>query len=149
MTSDADAGNRLRELCRFGKSRAIGHQCGGGHDTTRMRVNDRAIHAGGEAKVIRVDDQAPHCGSLAGKSERYTGTDCRVSEERSAPGFFWGSAVDRFFAAHVYSSKRSSREILLIRFPTDAATCRANIRGAVNSPGSSAHLTSRIPYSKS
>src|SRR5260370_16646044 len=100
-----------------------------------MRVEDGASEGGGEAKVIRVDDQAPHCGSLAGKSERYTGTDCRVSEERSAPVFFWGSAVDRFFAAHVYFSKRSSREILLIRFPTDAATCRAKIRGAGSSAG--------------
>src|SRR5258708_22868356 len=103
MTSDADAGNRLRELCRFGKSRAIGHQCGGGHDTTRMRLNDRAIHAGGEAKVIRVAAQAPHCGSLAGKSERYTGTSCRVSEDSSAPIFFWGSAVLPLLSPHVYS----------------------------------------------
>jgi len=42
------------------KSVCIGHQRRGCHNSMRMAFDDPAIHAGGQSKVIRVNNQAVH-----------------------------------------------------------------------------------------
>jgi hypothetical protein len=32
-----------------------------------VSLDNRAVHAGSEAKIIRIDDQTPHAASLAGR----------------------------------------------------------------------------------
>jgi hypothetical protein len=51
---------RLRDLDGVVEGQGVGHQSGGGHDAGAVRLHDSAIHSGGEAEVIRIDDQTPH-----------------------------------------------------------------------------------------
>ena len=48
---------------------------GGRDDSIRVRFNDGAIYARPEAKVVRINDEAPHSGSLA---ERTSWSCCGV-----------------------------------------------------------------------
>ena len=48
------------------KGAPIGHQRGGGDDAASMSLDDGAIDAGSEAKIIGIDDQTAHRVSLAG-----------------------------------------------------------------------------------
>jgi len=56
----------LREFLDLAKCQAIGHQCGGGDDAIRVRLYDGPIYARRESKVVRINHEASHSGSLAG-----------------------------------------------------------------------------------
>ena len=68
MAANAESGRRLYPPYRIVKSAAMGHERGRGHDATRMRLDDGAIYSRRKAKIIGIDDQAPHRVSLAGAS---------------------------------------------------------------------------------
>src|SRR5678809_1814622 len=57
----------LREFLDLAKGRAVGHQCGGGHDAVRVCLNDGPIYAGCESEIVRINHETPHPGSLAGR----------------------------------------------------------------------------------
>src|SRR5205085_343779 len=51
---------RFRQLHGFVKGGHIGHQCRACHDAARVGFDDRAIDAGCQTEIIRIDDQQPH-----------------------------------------------------------------------------------------
>ena len=60
MTSDAQPRHRLRLANCVVESRTICHQRGGSHHTLLMRLDDGAIHATSQAKIVSINDQTPH-----------------------------------------------------------------------------------------
>src|SRR5271163_1065851 len=75
MATHAETRNRFCQADGVFERAPVGHQRGGGHDSASMGLDDGAIDARGEAKVIGIDDQTAHGVSLAG------GETClRISE---------------------------------------------------------------------
>jgi len=60
MASNAQLRRRLGQSDGIVERRTVGHQRGGSHDALAVRLDDGAIDAGREPKIIRIDDQAPH-----------------------------------------------------------------------------------------
>jgi hypothetical protein len=70
----------VSEFNPLSKGPASCHQCGGSHNPVLVRVQDGEINAGGEAKVVGVDNQTAHAASLtAAKSA----TDPKAQRKRT------------------------------------------------------------------
>lgn len=70
MAAHAESGSARCHPHRLLEFRAIRHQRGGGDDATLMRLDYGAVDAGGQTKVVRVDDEPPQAASLAGPGMR-------------------------------------------------------------------------------
>jgi len=86
------------------KSLPVSHQRGGGHDSASVSLDDGAIDAGSEAKVIGVDDQTAHRVSLAG---------ARIS---SQTGEIAPSTPNNFPGNDNHSPAKSLSSIRFVRF---------------------------------
>src|SRR5258708_9985877 len=67
MATDTEFRNRLCELNCFRECGTVGHQRRRSDYAARMSLDDGPVHAGSEAKIVRIDDQTPHATSLAGR----------------------------------------------------------------------------------
>ena len=83
MAANPQRGYALRQLHSLVEGRTVRHQGGGGDDAARVSLNDRSIHAGGETKIVGIDDQPPHAASLAGQ---ITAAAVQCAPERKARG---------------------------------------------------------------
>ena len=66
MATYTQSRNSRRRTHSVIKGAPVSHQRGGGHDSASVSLDDGAIDAGSEAKVIGIDDQTAHRVSLAG-----------------------------------------------------------------------------------
>ena len=82
MTAHAPAVTGPGKFHGTGKGKSIGHERGGGDDPTRMCLSNGAINALGEAKIVSIDNEAPHAKSLAGRSN--SGWRTENGEQRMA-----------------------------------------------------------------
>src|SRR6185312_1115928 len=64
MASSLEAGLRLCKIDCIIRTFCVGHERGRGHNAGLIALNDRAVYARGEAKIICVDDETTHWVSL-------------------------------------------------------------------------------------
>src|SRR5580700_2540464 len=86
MAAHAEARNSLCQIHRVVEGAPVGHQRGRSNDAAGMSLDNGAIDARGEAKVIGIDDQSPHRASLAGGSRATEGLRYVIMVDRLRRG---------------------------------------------------------------
>jgi hypothetical protein len=130
MATYAEAWNSLCQTCCIFERAPGRHERGGGHDSASVRIDDGAIDAQGEAKVIRIDDQAAHRVSLAGE-KRSSRTLALGLTDFSLVAYTHCSAV-RADAPQLSFDRRGT---FPDQGPKGRGHAQAKVRGAVSSAG--------------
>ncbi len=60
VAADGERGACVGECDGVGKGRAVGHERGGEQAAGVVQFGDGAVYAGGEAEVVRVDEESAH-----------------------------------------------------------------------------------------
>ena len=72
VATDAEFRQTLGKLCCLGEGASAGHKRGRTDHPAPVRLDDGAIYARGEPKIVGIDDEAAHAASLAGRRMRNT-----------------------------------------------------------------------------
>jgi hypothetical protein len=68
MAADAELWRGLRQLHGLSEGATVGHERRRSNDAAGVGFDNGAVHAGGVAEIIGVDDQATHPASVAARA---------------------------------------------------------------------------------